>query len=186
MDKSVIANELDVALRQKDDGDKQFLEDKVKSILENVWKNGLTNEDALYVITFLVNVQNIPKKAKITVRNFVIVYFHFLAYCVYCTENTSLNMLGNNLAIMLFKKNGGRKQVIKEMKAFYKSMGENQKMHYQSIVLGLYVSAFTGNESSELKITQDQILQKDWKAVISNFQYEKRFKAEISNGIGEF
>ena len=87
-----------------------------------------------------------------------------------------MNMLGNNLSCMLFQKDGGRKQVFKEMKTFYNFMVEQQKMHYQSIVLGLYVAAFGGGKNVEFKITQKQLLQKDVKILVTNLQSDFKTK----------
>ena len=168
MDEGEASKELDIALRQTDDGDQQLLEEKVKKILNNVWKMGLTSENAMYVIRYLVDEQNSFVSSQTTVRNFVIVYLHFLAYCVYCTENKSKNLLVDNLACMLFKNEGGRKEVFKQMKTFYKFTIEEQKIHYESILLGIYVSVFTRPQNKGVFITKGQLLQKSVKTLVQN------------------
>lgn len=189
MDEGEASKELDIALRQTDDGDAQVLEEKVQKILNNVWKMGLTSEDALYVIRYLVDEQNVFVSAQTTVRNFVIVYLHFLAYCVYCTENKSKNLLVDNLACMLFKNEGGRKEVFKQMKTFYKFTVEEQKMHYESILLGIYVSVYTGPGNKGVKIKKEKLLQKSVITVVQNLHTDythTKLRAGVWNDENDF
>ena len=175
MDVKMISLELDTVLSHTDEGDTHYQEQKVKEILENVWKFGMNKENAQKVLMYLVNIDGIPKKATVTVKNFIIVFFHFLAYCIYCTEKNLENLLGKNLACMRFKSDGGKKEVFKQMKLFYDSMRESQRFHYDNIILGLYIDVFSDDQTN-IHVTQKEIFDKGVKKIIKNMKTDSRNK----------
>ena len=87
------------------DGTSDVVDAHIKNILEKMWQHSVSHHEALLVMKFLVELEEIPECGKTLHKNFIVVFFHLMTYAVYCTEK---KVVATTLTEKLVGKNGNK------------------------------------------------------------------------------
>lgn len=153
----------------KSQGTTDVMDLHVKTVLEQMWQHGVSHHDALLVMKFLIELEDVPDCGKTIHKNFIVVFFHLMTYAVYCTEK-------NIVATTLTEKvvgNNGKKNFYKHMKKFYETLTaarEDERGHYESILITMYINAVDSNANAIFKIEKKQVMKKTSVTIVENLK----------------
>ncbi len=151
------------------DGTSDLVDAHIENILEKMWQHGVSHHEALLVMKFVVELEEVPEVGKTLHKNFIVVFFHLMTYAVYCTKK---KMVATTLTEKLVGTNGKR-NFYKNMKKFYDTVtagADDLKGHYESILIGMYINAVAKNEHAVYKVPKKDVMNKRLKSVIDNLK----------------